>query len=113
MAADPRERDADLLADAVEELTQLPRSPAVEAALHYLAAAPRVEGVLLRRRALALFDAEWATGEHWTRLSAEEAVARRLGVATSTVRGWRWRRDVFGDRTAQHAAGHRDDRKEP
>jgi hypothetical protein len=88
--------DPELLAEAVEELRRLPRSKALEAALRHLEAAPRVGGVLRRREALRRWDEEWGAGLFWTRDEADRAVARRLGVAPSTVRGWRWTRDVFG-----------------
>lgn len=113
MAGDPLERDADLLADAVQELAQLPRSPAVEAALRYLEAAPRVGGVLRRRRALALADELRASGGFWTWREVDAAVGRRLGVAEATVRGWRWARDVFGEGAGQQVAVQGERKEDP
>jgi len=95
--------DPELLAEAVEQLRRLPTSPALAAALRYLEQAPRVEWALRRREALRLFDELWASGEFWTHDEADRAVARRVGAAPSTVRGWRWNRDCFGAGIGQQA----------
>lgn len=106
------EADPALLADAIEELLRQPSSPAIQAAIRALEEVPRVEGLLRRRRALRLLDELWASGEVWTWTAAEQAVASRVGAAPSTVRVWRWERNVFGSGKRQQTAGEGDARKE-
>jgi hypothetical protein len=96
--------DEERIADAVEELRRLPRSDALTAALHVLEALPRVGTVMVRRKSLRLWDELWASGEFWTRDQVDRAVARRVGRAPETVRGWRWERDVFGTAFGQQGA---------